>query len=260
MKALLIASLLSVGTLGNVCLAADMAQPGPAPGEPGWTFEATAYGWFAGLSGDVGVRGLPPASLDISPIDVINALDAIPVMGSLTARNGDWSIMGEIIWVKLAAEANFGPANGEISYRQTQLLASGVVGYDLPLNLPEGMDLTATAGFRYNHIKATLDVSPALFPVTISREGSVDWIDPTIGLAFNYKINDRWFMNLTGDIGGFGVGSDFTTQGIATVGYMWTPTISTSIGWRALYTDYSEGGFVYDTTEQGLYTTIGVRF
>src|SRR5262249_46708167 len=99
-----------------------------------------------------------------------------------------------------------------------------------------------------------------LFPIEIDREGTKQWIDPTIGLSLRYAIDDKWFLNVIGDVGGFGVSSKFTAQGFAALGYMWTPSISSAIGYRAIYTDYEDGGFVYDVTQHGVFTSIAYHF
>jgi len=62
------------------------------------------------------------------------------------------------------------------------------------------------------------------------------------------------------DVGGFGMSSKFTTQGFASVGYMWTPSISTALGYRVIYTDYENDGFVYDITQHGVFTSIAYHF
>ncbi|WP_246413254.1 hypothetical protein [Rhizobium indicum] len=79
-------------------------------------------------------------------------------------------------------------------------------------------------------------------------------------MALHYDINDRWFVDVMADVGGFGIASDLTLQGMATVGYNWTDTISSSFGYRALYTDYSDDGFRYDATQHGLFTRLSFHF
>jgi opacity protein-like surface antigen len=46
----------------------------------------------------------------------------------------------------------------------------------------------------------------------------------------------------------------------ATVGYQFTETISAEIGYRYLDTDYSDGDFIYDVAEHGVYTGLNIRF
>ncbi len=63
-----------------------------------------------------------------------------------------------------------------------------------------------------------------------------------------------------GDVGGFGVSSDlaWTLQG--TIGYPFTPNVSSEIGYRYLHTDYTDGGFKYDVAQAGLYTGHNIKF
>jgi hypothetical protein len=67
-------------------------------------------------------------------------------------------------------------------------------------------------------------------------------------------------VNALADIGGFGVGSKLTAQGFIAVGYNWTDTVSTAIGYRAIYTNYENDGFVYDTTMHGVFSSVGIHF
>jgi hypothetical protein len=48
------------------------------------------------------------------------------------------------------------------------------------------------------------------------------------------RITGRWFVNALADIGGFGVGSEFTAQGLAPIGYKRTESLSTALGYRAI--------------------------
>lgn len=241
--------------------AADVAAPAykAPPVEEGWSFQATGYAWASGVTGDMSVRYLPPVHTNVTAWDALQDLDGA-VMGSLLAKKGDWMFMADLIWTQISDDATFGRNDARVGFTQTQITASGLVGYRLPLGLPDNVELSATAGFRYQHLTAELDFTPGLFPVTISREGSEGWIDPTVGLSLHYDVNDKWFVNVIADVGGFGVGSKFTTQGFVSVGYMWTPSISTALGYRVIYTDYENDGFVYDITQHGVFTSIAYHF
>ena len=61
-----------------------------------------------------------------------------------------------------------------------------------------------------------------------------NWADPVAGLAAHYVINDKWFINFLTDLGG--LDNSATGQVLGSVGYNWTPSISTTLGYRALYT------------------------
>ena len=144
-------------------------------------------------------------------------------------------------------------------YTQNQAIVQGLAGYKLPLGIPN-LTLSPTVGFRYMYLDAKLGITPTGVPVTLSDGGSAQWIDPTVGLYGHYDITDKRFINALGDVGGFGVGSDLTWQAFGALGYNWTKTLSTSIGYRAIYEDYQDGGFVYDVTQQGVFAGLGIHF
>ncbi|MFG1466262.1 hypothetical protein V5F77_25740 [Xanthobacter sp. DSM 24535] len=256
---------LVVAIFATPCIGADLPTT-PSRGEAaaatvpsGWTFQATVYGWATALNGDIGIKHLPPSSVDVSAWDAITHLNGA-LMGSFLAKNGDWIILTDLIWASISDRAAVGANGTQVSFSETQITASAIVGYRLPVSLPENIELSGTVGLRYQHLSADIGISPAVLPIFISREGTQDWVDPTIGLSLQYKINDTWFLNALADIGGFGIGSKLTAQGFASVGYMWTPSISTALGYRAIYTDYESGGFVYNTTQHGVFSSIAYHF
>ena len=238
-------------------VAADMSEPRPVVVESGWKYQVTFDGWLAGLNGDIGVRGLPAAAVDVSPLDVLEELDGV-FAGSFQAVGDSWLLYSDVMWAKISTDADVGPFGGTADFEQTQIVATALVGYELPVNV-ENMQLYATGGLRYQHNKVELDIDPVFFPA-VSRSGSQSWVDPIVGLTMHYDINDKWFVDVMADVGGFGVASDITLQATATVGYNWTDTIASSFGYKALYTDYKEDGFRYDATQHGILTRLAVKF
>lgn len=262
-----------VGVLGSFLLtpafAADLplaASPAPLPPVPaGWAFQATFYGWATALNGRVGVRNLPSAKVDASFGDILERLDGA-LMGSFLAKNGDWMILTDLVWSQLSDDATLRVANEPtIKLKQRMLIASAIAGYRLPFGNPD-LDLSLTAGLRYQRLTLDTTLIPGAFPViSLQNEQTKAWVDPIVGLALQYRINERWFVNALADIGGFGVGSQLTSQGFAAVGYKWTESVSTAVGYRVLYTDYKDSGnrtgtFRYDTTMHGPFMSLAFHF
>ena len=81
LKALATAALFSAA----LPLAGQAADIAPVPDTSDWSFTAAAYVWGAGLSGDVGVFGLPPQDVDLPFSDIIGSLD-FAFMGLAEAR------------------------------------------------------------------------------------------------------------------------------------------------------------------------------
>lgn len=93
---------------------------------------------------------------------------------------------------------------------------------------------------------------------TVSRTD--DWIDPYLGLRARYHFTDHLYAVAKADVGGFGVGSDFTWQGEAALGWQLTARVSAEVGYRALGIDYEQDGLTYDTLTHGAQITLGISF
>ncbi|CAH1656244.1 conserved exported hypothetical protein [Hyphomicrobiales bacterium] len=265
-----VAGILCLMLLAQPGFAADLGSTSPPPAPPpsipaGWAFQATLYGWATALDGTVGIRNLPPAKVDASFGDILKNLDGA-VMGAFLAKNGDWMFLADLVWAQLSDDAKLKVANEPaLKLKQRLLIASAIAGYRLPLGNPD-LDLSVTAGLRYQRLTLDTTLTPGALPfVNLKNDQTKAWLDPIVGLALEYRINERCFLNALADIGGFGVGSQLTSQGLVSVGYKWTETFSSAIGYRALYTDYKGSGnrtgtFRYDTTMHGPFVSMAVHF
>jgi hypothetical protein len=258
--------------------AADLAPVSPEPPSPvlapGWQFQATLYGWASAVSGNVGVGRLPDATVDVTFPDLLDVLHNLEgaFMGTFIARDEALIFGIDLIWSKISDNVNLKAGTGSLApfrsgslvdLEETQTIATGFAGIRLPLGSPD-LHLYATAGARYQRLGVTLTLTQAVLDFSSTNESSVDWVDPIIGLAGQYRINEKWFINGLADFGGFGVGAKIDTQGLLAVGYNWTPSFATTFGFRALYTDYSSGNgpgsFRYKTTMYGPFAGISLLF
>lgn len=231
--------------------------------ESGWEFQATLYLWATALNGTIGVGNLPDADVNLSFADILEDLDAA-LMGAFLAKNGDWLFLTDLVYSDLSTRTTLNVANSPtLKLTQTLLIASAIAGYELPLGNPD-LDFHVTAGIRYQRLTTETTLKSGIFPISVEADITEDWVDPVIGVLLHYDINDRWFVDAIADIGGFGVGSQITTQGFLTIGYNWSDTISTAFGYRALYTDYESGSganrFDYETTLHGPFLSVGIHF
>jgi hypothetical protein len=267
---------LAAGTVG--ARAADLpARPSPQPAvvlsDPSaWHVTVTLYGWATAINGDVGLARLPSANVDTKFSDILSNLKGA-FMGALTARNDTFLLGGDLIWSKVGQNVSFKIGDGPLAdrrggavarFNQTTMIGTAFAGYRIPIGTPD-LALYATAGVRYQHLSAKIQTYRADPRFDRASSANVGWVDPVVGLAANYRINDKWYVDALADIGGFGVGSDLTAQGMVSVGYRWTETVSTAIGYRALYTDYKkdngrDGSFRYDTTLHGPLAMLSFSF
>ena len=86
-------------------------------------------------------------------------------------------------------------------------------------------------------------------------------MDPIIGLKGKTALGEsQFFLNGFLVIGGFGVGSDFMWDANLNLGYNWTETIATTIGYRYLDVDYEDNGYIYDVYQDGIVLGLAWRF
>lgn len=261
------AALAAVIVTGETGYAADL--PPPAPAElpapaPGWKYQLSFYGWATSLTGEVGVGNLPTSSVNMPFSDVLNHLNGA-LMGSFFARNGDWLLLADVVLAKLSDSRDLDAfGGGRLDAEVTQTIAAGAIGYVLPTSRPD-FDFAITGGARYMSIKGAVSFHPFAWPAGPSASQRPWWIDPTIGFFARWELDEKWFVHAIADIGGFGAGSKLSSTGYLGVGYMWTESFSTALGYRYLYEDYegdrtSNGTFRYNVTMHGPTVSMAWRF
>ena len=238
--------------------AADLPTKKPAP-EPvvapplpsSWRIEITGYGWASSIAGKTGFGTLPTLPYYASFGKVLEHFQGA-FMGSIIARN-DMFIGGiDFVWARIGGSGVLRNANSPLYGGQTDLtLNEGFItafgGVRVPLGVPN-LDLYGTVGARNFYSGTKLTVSGPFGLFNGSESVVKDWIMPVGGFAAQYRFDNRWFMNMLGDLGGW---SDSATgQALASVGYNWTPNIATTLGYRVLYTyTHQDTGF-NDLTDQ----------
>lgn len=223
-----------------------------------WQHTITPYLWGASLSGTTAIG---PVSSDVeAPFsDIISNLK----IGGMLSYRGDHdrlAIMIDVFYVDLEGDksSTAGPLQIDATARVQETIVEADVGYHLT-------DRTvAFFGLRYNDISPDVAVTTTgpLGGTTLAASGSESWVDPLIGVTMEIPLSDRWSFGLRGDVGGFGVGSDFAWQAVATVRWQTGKTVYLVGGYRYLSADYQNGSgarlFKYDMAMSG--PALGVAF
>jgi len=288
-----LASLCLLGSAGAV-IAADVATPAPAPiveatmaMPPVWSFRFTPYGWLTSMKGTQTVRGRS-SKVDASFIDIVEKSDTlVGLMGTFEARNGPFSLYGDLVWSKVGIEG------GNVRARTPAPGITGTVGRAVELDVqmaivevgaayevaragPLALDVLGGARYWYQEADLSLEVTRTLDigdlelagARAFARSGSVNWPDPVIGARVRYAVAPGHELFLRGDIGGFGVGSDFSWQAIGGYGFDFGAyngiTFSGVIGYRALSVDYAQGEgrrrYEFDMLQHGPILGVSMRW
>jgi hypothetical protein len=235
--------------LAPVARAADLPTTKPASQEivapvmpSGWQYEITGYGWGTDIAGQTGVGPFPTSPFFINFLKILQHFQGA-LMTSFVARNENFIAGIDVILSRIGAGSTFRDPTSALfgdhgNLTLTQGIATVFGGVRIPVG-PPNLQLYGTLGARYFYSRTALDLS---FPVSGFPSTTVaitkNWADPVVGFAGQYRINDKWFSNFLFDLGG--LDNSATGQALASVGYHWTPAISTTLGYRVLYTYFRD--------------------
>jgi opacity protein-like surface antigen len=94
----------------------------------------------------------------------------------------------------------------------------------------------------------------------LSASKSTTYVDPLVGVRVGYAATERVTLNASANIGGFGVGSEFTWEAYAGANYAFTERVSAELGYRYLSIDYENDGKEIDMQMFGPFTALVFKF
>ena len=233
-----VATVVSVTPVMASDLPTKKPPPAPAPVPPlsDWHYDLTGYGWALNLTGDTGFGPLPTTPFFVSFDDLLRHLDYV-VMARFVARNDTFIGGLDLFLSKVGTATTFRDPSSRLFGVGADLslktsFATGFAGVRIPVGPPD-LSLYGVVGARYVNLGDSLTLRTPVFGFSHTFSVTKDWADPVVGLAANYRIGDKWFVNAYADVGG--LSNSATGQTLAEVGYNWTASIATTLGYRVLY-------------------------
>jgi len=215
--------------LRHSCLIPAMAfavLPVAAQSEQGagdWDYLGSIYLWGAGIEGTT-ENG---STIDVGFEDLLQNLN-FAFMGSLEGRKGDWSFLGDVVYMDVGADdngsivVNPGPGPGVPVETGADVRVKGWIlslfgGYTVARTERSVVDLIG--GLRYldidTRLRGQISVGPVTNPVRVDAGYSA--LDVVAGFRGRTDLGDKWFATYHADIG---TGeSDVTWQLAGGVGY-----------------------------------------
>ena len=232
-----------------------------------WQFQVAPYVWALAADGDVTVKG-QKSDVSLSFKDIVEELN-YGVMLQGEARKGRVGAIVNVLYANLGDETDVGPLKID---PEANLFMGGFSGYyrlgPWDLDSEAGGDgpqliVDPYAGVRNTYLDLDLDISGGP-----SLGNDQDWFEPIVGLRTLWELSPRWGVTAAGDIGGFGIGSDFAWQAIGLVSYRFGLFGENNsrflFGYRALHQDYSNGSgankFEWDVTLHGPIFALAIEF
>jgi hypothetical protein len=226
---------------------------------PRWRL--TLGAWIWGVEGDIGGPN-GEVSVDSDWTDTLEVLDSVEFAFDARLRYEvkKWRFQVGVDGSTLedSIELENGTVGGEVKL----WTAYATVGYVIAGGRTDCTPcagtwcLDAYAGARYWDV--SLDGTG-----TVGGPGGLDlddqWLDPIVGLHFAVTWA-KWSFMAEADIGGFGVGSDFTWSAQAAVGYHFNRTWGIHMGWKHLDVDRDESDFTFDAALSGPFVALSIQF
>ncbi len=258
-------ALLMAALLTGVASAADLpsakpSQPQPATTEAdGWQIDLASYSWFSSFKGSTAtLPPLPAADVDLSFKDILSNLDGA-VMGVAYARRNRTVFYGDVMYSRLSVGESFNtPFSTSLKLSTSTLIASGGAGYTV-LSDPR-YELDLLAGARLYNVDTKAKLSLPGFGITKSGSTDETWADPMIGTRFSTQLTDDLYLTSWAFAGGFDVGSKFSWDVFAGLGYKLGEKYTMIAGYRGLGVDYRDGDYKYDVVQQGPIAGLKVHF
>ncbi|MGB8555030.1 MAG: hypothetical protein WCD73_17055, partial [Pseudolabrys sp.] len=246
MKNLFLRSVIVVAIgMSTAAHAADMPVKAPIAPPPieGWTFSLTPYGWVLSLNGSTTVKGRT-TDVDAGFFDILRHTqfpqDLMELAAMGEARYGRFALLTDIVYLKAGLGASITRSRGTDAINGTVGASAGLKtwlveaqfagAYEMArwrgLFSPgssTALDLYAGGRVWWQRGEVDLAVTGTLnvFDLSLTREGflsatkSVSWVDPLVGARIRHQFDPTWNFVLSGDVGGFGVGSKFSWQALA---------------------------------------------
>ena len=235
----ILSSVIIILVIGLVCLTAYAED---SSSNSNWEFSfAPMYLWAVSINGDQTVKG-NEVDLDIPFSDIFDNLNGALTFHFEGLYKQRWGVFSDLNYIVL--EMDDGPV--DIDFTEIMFELAGFYRITEGAHAIDGL-----GGFRYSSMDVDLDL-PGPLPDTDQRK---DWVDPYLGLRWQWKFAEKLGSRLRGDIGGFGIGSDITWNLVGLVDFKPWKHVGLFGGYRALYQDYSTGSgsnkFKFDATMHG---------
>lgn len=218
-----------------VPLTLALLQPGLDPQGPApvvaeqrssWTYDFSTYYWAASISGQISIDG-QEIDIEDGGDGGLSAPALLGFLGQFEAHHGPWSYVFAPIFISATDMKGGQPPNTDANVDIHAQVHELFVAREM------GAGWEWMAGARYQKLDTSMDLSVGgVFQS--AHESTRTWTDPIVGLRYHSDLGGDWSLHARGDVGGFGVGSDFAWNASALFDYRFSELFGMFLGYRAL--------------------------
>lgn len=227
-----------------------------------WTFSIEPYVLASSINGDASAGRVAGIAVDVSFSDILENLQMAGMLHFEAQHRNGWGMIFDYGFMDLGADSSVG-FGGVIDANVRQ----GIFEVLATRRIDSGSStLELLAGIRRWDNKVTARFDPLIWSGSVSTTINEDWVDPVVGLRWTNALSDRWQWRLRGDIGGLGIGSDFSWSASATAFYNMSDRFDLEMGYKAVDVNYDNGKatnngyFAYDTMTHGPLFGLVIKF
>lgn len=197
------------------------------------TFIVSPYVWIPTVSGDIDV-GTQGIQFELDAGDLLDVFEFGGLIRGEMRHSSGWGLAVDYVFADLGADVSIliGDVAADID---ASILEATVVR-----RVQSGQDpIDIYGGIRRWDAAIKADITIPFLSTTI--ETGDDWVDPIIGARYQHSISRRWRILGQLDVGGFGIGSDFTWNAALGVSYAAWENTSFQLVYRTLSVDRQSG-------------------
>lgn len=253
------------------------AQDGATAGPDAWRFQAALYAWAPSVAGNLTARG-QTADVNASFVQLLQKSDSlVGFMGYFEADKGPVGFYVDTVWASLGFDSSSASwrnpvaglklstaSNTAVTYSFIIIEAGGLYEFARWAGAPgSSTAIDGLLGVRYwnSRVETNFDATGTVDfsrlgnalgrdlefgrSFAIARSGSLDWVDPVIGLRLRHQFTPSQQITLRGDVGGFGFQNSFEWQAVAVYNYAWQFNgyqLAGLVGYRALGVNWAGAG------------------
>ncbi len=217
-----------------------------------WEFDLTPYIWFSSITGEVSFLN-QTVPVDAEFKDILDQL-SFGALIHAEAHSGSWTLFTDLIFMKIKEDGNIRDTSQTLNIELDQIVWELGAGYRI-IRLEDYLAVDGLFGMRYFGLKPSIDISQQNV-----LDKSVDFVDPFFGIRFK-TLNGKWINSARFDVGGLGIGSEFSWKLNLLIGYQFSDLFSWYLGYQGYDVDYEgDNNFVYDVYTGGFITGFNFHF
>ena len=202
-----------------------------------WDFEIQPYLLATTISGENSIGRATGVEVDVDMSDILETLNLAGMLHFEAVSDNTWGVALDYAFMDLRDDIS-GQRGGVLNVKNRQGNFQADFFYRQAMSVGE---IDYIVGVRWWDIDLDVSLDLAILPGSPEVNIEEDWVDVFVGARWTAPISDQWTFFMRGDIGGFGLESDFTSLAELGFKYQWRDNMVLSTSYSALWVDYENG-------------------